>query len=179
MRISPFNVSLLVLGLLLTAGCQPEAAQQSSTNASSQESSEKASTEKEATAWWKSDGKSAAKAENALAGEAKAGWASLPAVDAALVSQGSKLFDNKGCVSCHSIGKGTIVGPDLLGVTHRIEPDWMLKWLKNPEPLLASDPYAKEMLAKYLVKMPNVNLSDAEATALQQFLRDSDAKAKK
>lgn len=179
MRIFPFNLSPLVLGLLLVTGCQPETAQKSSSDASSQESSDKASAQKEATAWWKSDNQGAAKLETALAGQAKAGWASLPALDTALVSQGAKLFDSKGCVSCHSIGKGTLVGPDLRGVTYRIEPDWMLKWLKNPEPLLESDPYAKEMLAKYLVKMPNVNLSDAEASALQSFLRDADAKAKK
>jgi cytochrome c551/c552 len=134
--------------------------------------------QKEATAWWKNEGMGTA-AANAAAEQApaKAGWAKLAAVDSGLAAKGEKLFDNKGCVSCHTIGKGAVVGPDLKGLTARVEPEWLEKWLQNPDPMLESDPYAKEMLVKYLVKMPNLNLTPDEIKALTEYMRQQDAAA--
>jgi mono/diheme cytochrome c family protein len=136
----------------------------------------------EATAWWKTEGQEGGggtDAAAALTGEPKAGWTKLAAVDATLATNGGKVFEAKGCAACHSIGKGTVVGPDLLGVTHRVEPDWLETWLKNPEPVLEKDDYAKAMLAKYLVKMPNLNLSADEIHSLSEYFRQHDAAPKK
>ncbi|MEP6943280.1 MAG: multicopper oxidase domain-containing protein [Betaproteobacteria bacterium] len=76
-------------------------------------------------------------------------------------------FDSK-CLACHSIGGGTKLGPDLLGVTKHRDDAWLRRWLKTPEAMLASDPAAKAMLAQYKVPMPNQNLSDAE---IGQYLK--------
>lgn len=108
-------------------------------------------------------------------GQVKPGWAKLPLVEEERAEKGAKLFDTKGCAACHTFGKGKIVGPDLKGVTHRVEPEWMSKWLADPAPMLQSDPYAKQMLATYLVQMPNQQIKPAEAKALIESLRQRDA----
>lgn len=135
---------------------------------------------KEVTAWWKTEGNNpSSTSRDGLTGAAKPGWTKLPPIDAHLAATGAKLFDANGCLSCHSIGKGKVVGPDLLGVTHRVEPDWLGKFIQDPAPFLESDPYAKELLATYLVKMPSLNLSAEQVRALVEFLRQEDAKASK
>jgi cytochrome c551/c552 len=136
------------------------------------------------TAWWKQpEGAAttpAATAPTTLTGEPMAGWQQLPPVDAALAKRGADLFLAKGCTACHSIGKGTVVvGPDLLGITHRVEPDWLKGWLKAPDVYLEKDAYAKGLLAKYLVKMPNLNLDDDTIQALVENFRQHDAAATK
>ncbi len=75
---------------------------------------------------------------------------------------GKEIFDKK-CLSCHSIGGGDMVGPDLKGVNSKRDAEWLVKWMKDPAGMLKSDPIAKELLAKYNnVPMPDQNLSDDE-----------------
>jgi nitrite reductase (NO-forming) len=84
--------------------------------------------------------------------------------------QGKINFESK-CLACHSVsgGEGKKLGPDVLGVTKRRSEEWLARWLKAPEQMLATDPDAKEMLRKYKnVPMPNQNLSNAE---IRQYLR--------
>src|SRR3546814_15382042 len=52
--------------------------------------------------------------------------------------QGKLDFESK-CLACHSIGGGPKLGPDLLGVTRERSDDWLTKWLKSPESMIASD----------------------------------------
>lgn len=130
------------------------------------------------TAWWKEEGATASHgATTSLAGAPLAGWQALPPVVPALAAQGSTLFTTKGCVSCHSIGKGRIVGPDLLGVTHRAEPSWLEAFITDPPGMLERDARAKELLAIYLVKMPKVALSQPEIRALLEYFRAQDETA--
>ena len=77
-------------------------------------------------------------------------------------------FESK-CLACHSIGQGRKLGPDLAGVTRHRTDDWLTKWLKSPEKMLASDADAKAMLKENgNIPMPNQNLSDAE---IRQYLK--------
>ena len=73
-----------------------------------------------------------------------------------LADSGEQIFQNKGCVACHTIGKGKLTGPDLLGVTKRREEEWIRKWLTSPETMILTDPIAKELLKEYFVPMPNL-----------------------
>lgn len=146
--------------LLATPGCDHQRGADASAGATASPG--------EYTAWWKGEGD--ASAANAAAAPAKAGWAKLGPVKADLAKQGAELFAAK-CASCHSIGRGQVVGPDLKGLDTRVEPDWAKAFMKDPAPMLESDPHAKEMLAKYLVKMPNLQLTDAQLDALTEFLR--------
>lgn len=98
--------------------------------------------------------------------------------DQAGVDKGKKLFQEKGCVACHSIGKGKITGPDLLGVTERREEEWLRKWLKSPDTMVYSDPIAKEMLKEYLVPMPNQGLTDGDVELLIEYFEFEDSNKK-
>ncbi len=88
--------------------------------------------------------------------------------------QGKAIFD-KNCASCHTIGGGDLVGPDLKGVTDRRDREWLEHWLSKPDEMLAhKDPIATEMLAQYQnIPMPNQGLTDAEVEALLFYLEES------
>jgi mono/diheme cytochrome c family protein len=79
-----------------------------------------------------------------------------------MAAQGEKLYWEKyPCFTCHQIqGKagGAAVGPDLTDAWRRLNPEWMVQWIKNPQ---AFDP---------ATIMPNLGLSDAEATAIAAYL---------
>ena len=85
-------------------------------------------------------------------------------------------FESK-CVACHAItgGEGKKLGPDLAGVTRRRSEDWIVKFLRSPEQMLAADPIAKGMLEKYKVPMPNQNLSEAEIRSYVKYFKFIDA----
>ena len=94
------------------------------------------------------------------------------------VKLGEETFKSKGCGACHTIGKGKISGPDLLGVTERRDEEWLKKWLKNPDTMVFTDPIAKEMLQEYMVPMPNVGLTDDQVSYLIEYLKFEDSKNK-
>lgn len=95
--------------------------------------------------------------------------------DEELVAKGKELFSSN-CTSCHTIGKGKLVGPDLLGVTDLRSDQWLHKWIKNPDQMLQSDPVAKELLKEFMVPMPNLGLTDQQVTALIAYLKSENKK---
>lgn len=92
-----------------------------------------------------------------------------------LYEKGEALFQSKGCVACHTIGKGKLTGPDLKGVTERRDQEWITKWLKDPDTMIRTDPTAKELLKQYLVPMPNQGLTDEDTKALIAFFKHEDS----
>jgi nitrite reductase (NO-forming) len=74
-------------------------------------------------------------------------------------AQRGKLDFESKCLACHSIAGGDKLGPDLYGVSKRRDHEWLTRWLKSPEQMLASDAAAKKLLDQYKVPMPNQNLS--------------------
>lgn len=84
---------------------------------------------------------------------------------------GQAIFEQK-CVSCHSIGGGVIVGPDLEGVTERRDTAWLSRWIAEPDVMLAEgDPIATELLAQHNnVPMPNLSLTAAEVQDVLSYL---------
>lgn len=85
--------------------------------------------------------------------------------------RGKYLF-GRDCVACHSIGHGDQIGPDLLGVSKTRDHTWLVRMIQQPEQLLnEKDPLATSLLAKYKdVRMPNLNVSDAEVDYLLQYI---------
>lgn len=85
--------------------------------------------------------------------------------------QGRELFAQR-CASCHTIGGGQLVGPDLLGVTEARDAAWLERWIVEPDRVLAEgDPIAAELLAAFNgVPMPNMAVTPAEARAIMVYL---------
>lgn len=86
---------------------------------------------------------------------------------------GAVLFQEK-CTSCHTIGGGDLVGPDLNGVTANRDTGWLTRWIAQPDQLLAEgDATATQLLEQYNnVQMPNLNLTDAEVTAVITYIAE-------
>ena len=111
------------------------------------------------------------------AGRAAAQQGSLP-VDAAAAKRGQSLFQNRGCVGCHSIGQGKRAGPDLAGVTQRRSLEWLRRWLANPTPMFDTDSTAKALLAEFNnTRMPNLRLKADEVDALLHYIQQESDKA--
>ncbi len=77
-----------------------------------------------------------------------------------MVRIGKRLFEEKyGCIACHSIdGTGGAVGPSLSRAGFRLRPDYIYKWIKNPQAI------------KPDTKMPNFQLRDRDALAITHYL---------
>lgn len=84
---------------------------------------------------------------------------------------GQLLFRNR-CATCHTLGKGDRIGPDLKGVTTRRDRAWLGSFLFAPDQMRArKDPIAVELSAKYPgVPMPNVGLTRDEVMELIDYL---------
>ena len=115
----------------------------------------------------------------ALAGFSSVAEAQGITVDANLAKRGKTLWQNRGCMGCHSIGKGRLAGPDLAGVTERRSMDWLKRWLKNTEEMLANDSAAQAMLAEANgIKLPQVKLTDADIDAVLHYIVQETEKKK-
>lgn len=79
------------------------------------------------------------------------------------VSNGRYLFNN-GCSSCHTIGQGDRIGPDLAGVSARRPRDWLMRFILVPDQVIAAgDPVATALVRQYRgVRMPNLGLAREE-----------------
>lgn len=82
--------------------------------------------------------------------------------DAASVARGQALFARKGCASCHSVGGGKLVGPDLAGVTARRTMPWLSRMILRPELMVRLDPLAQKLLAKYMAPMGNQHVEASQ-----------------
>lgn len=75
-------------------------------------------------------------AEKAPAGEAAATPADAPAAAGGDVAAGESLF-KANCAACHKLD-AKAVGPALRGVVELFDRDWLHKWIKNSQGLIAS-----------------------------------------
>jgi heme/copper-type cytochrome/quinol oxidase subunit 2 len=82
-------------------------------------------------------------------------------------ADGRVLFEQK-CASCHTIGGGDRIGPDLHGAVERRPQEWLLRFITEPDKMIAAkDPVALGLYEKYSrIAMPNLGLKEAEARAL-------------
>ncbi len=86
------------------------------------------------------------------------------------------LFKAK-CGICHTIGKGKLVGPDLAGVQNRYPHDWLLKFIRSSQKMIASgDAAAVALFEEYnRVVMPDPMISDAEIEKLIAYISNTAA----
>ena len=53
------------------------------------------------------------------------------------INSGEKLF-KQNCTACHMMSQVRLVGPGLKGVTDKYEKEWLVKWIRNSQELIAS-----------------------------------------
>ncbi|MFC0185117.1 cytochrome c3 family protein [Pseudarcicella hirudinis] len=64
-------------------------------------------------------------------------------------AEGEQIFKNN-CAACHNTNAETLVGPGLQGVSQRRPIDWIVKWVHNPQAVIASgDKYANDLYNKF------------------------------
>jgi mono/diheme cytochrome c family protein len=88
--------------------------------------------------------------------------------------EGEKLYQQF-CVSCHTIGGGRLVGPDLKGVTERRSHEWLVRFITDPERMRQDDPIAIANLKQFGVPMPRLGLTEQQVTALLAYVKTAQA----
>jgi mono/diheme cytochrome c family protein len=96
-------------------------------------------------------------------------------LDETMVASGKSIYDVK-CASCHKLTDEKLVGPGWKGVTDRRTPEWIMNFVTNVDEMIEKDTAAQKMLEECLVRMPNQNLSEADARATLEFMRKNDGK---
>jgi len=94
-------------------------------------------------------------------------------LDATMVASGETIQGVK-CAACHKLTEERLVGPGWKGVTTRRNPEWIMNFITNPDPMIEKDPEVRAQLELCLVRMPNQNLTDAEARDVLEFMRKND-----
>jgi len=83
-----------------------------------------------------------------------------------------ELFAAK-CASCHTVGKGSRVGPDLDGAVARRGRPWVERFVAAPSAMLDTDPQARELLKQFGgVRMPDLGISAEQAAQLAGLIAD-------
>ena len=98
-----------------------------------------------------------------------------------LSAQDAEAQFRKSCMSCHTIGAGDKVGPDLKGLAERRSKDWATNFIQTPGSMIErGDATATELLKKFNnVKMPDLGVTAPEAEALHKFVDECTKTGKK
>lgn len=94
-------------------------------------------------------------------------------LDGAMATDGEKIAEVK-CTSCHKMTDEKLVGPGWKGVTSRHQPEWIMNFITNPDPMITKDPKMQAQLEICLVRMPNQGLKDDEARHVLEYMRKND-----
>jgi mono/diheme cytochrome c family protein len=79
------------------------------------------------------------------------------------------------CMSCHTIGGGRLTGPDLKNVSQRVDREWLLKFIADPQGVLSSgDRYALQLKEEFRgVVMPTFpGMTPQRAHALLDLINE-------
>ena len=79
------------------------------------------------------------------------------------IAKGIELFEGLGCFGCHETkgfgeDRNSMIGPDLTEIGSKVNPGWLLEWLKNPKHFRPS------------TRMPDFRLEDEDAMAITSYL---------
>jgi len=94
-------------------------------------------------------------------------------LEQSMATEGEKIAGVK-CTSCHKPTDEKLVGPGWKGVTSRHQPQWIMNFITNPDPMITKDPKMQAQLEICLVRMPNQGLNDTEARSVLEYMRKID-----
>jgi len=96
-------------------------------------------------------------------------------LDSAMIATGQAIYDSK-CNACHKMTDEKLVGPGWKGVTDRRSPEWIMNFITNTQVMLDKDLTVQSEIVTCLVRMPNQDLTDAQARAMVELMRKNDGK---
>jgi cytochrome c551/c552 len=96
-------------------------------------------------------------------------------LDEKMAANGKAIYETK-CFACHKLTTELLVGPGWEGVTDRRKPEWIMNWITNTKVMLDRDLAAQADMALCLIRMPNQDLTDAQARDVLEFMRKNDGK---
>lgn len=99
----------------------------------------------------------------------------LGEIDAEQAAAGEATFVSL-CSACHKFGE-RYVGPDMLGVTERRSPEWIMNLILNTNEMIFNDDTAYELLAEYMTPMPQLPLTEEQVREILEYFRLQDANA--
>jgi hypothetical protein len=88
-------------------------------------------------------------------------------------TDGAQIFKTN-CISCHTIGGGRLIGPDLEGVSKKRNADWLKQWINSSSDFIASgDADAIAIFEEYnKVAMTSFYFEDEDMDALLAYLEN-------
>lgn len=92
-------------------------------------------------------------------------------------AEGETLFKNN-CAACHASTDEILVGPGLKGISERRPIEWIVKWVHNPQAVIASgDKYANDLYNKFnkAAMTPYPNFSEAQIKGIVAYIDASNA----
>ncbi len=118
--------------------------------------------------------------ESSIQSRSARAWVLAAAGVLSLSAQDAEAQFRKSCMSCHTIGNGRKVGPDLKDLGKRRPHEWSQKFIAQPAAMLDSgDTVATQLLREYNgVRMPDLGVSPTEAAALLKLIDDYSAQGK-
>lgn len=95
------------------------------------------------------------------------------------IAGGKEIFTQT-CGACHTIGRGRLVGPDLVNIHARRTEDWILKFVKSSQSVIKSgDEYADSLFQTYnrLVMPDQPNLGDDQIKDIISYIKDKSSES--
>jgi cytochrome c oxidase cbb3-type subunit III len=96
----------------------------------------------------------------------------------AVKAQDGPVLYKQNCATCHSIGSGNLVGPDLKGVTEKRSEEWLVRFIKSSQEMIkAGDEEATAVFNQFgKIPMPDhMHFSDDEVKSIVAYIKDESA----
>lgn len=97
------------------------------------------------------------------AGPAKANQVMTP-----MQARVDSAISDAGCMGCHSLGGGRILGPDLKGIASKYDYPTLVQWIRDPEPIYRAR--GKKPLNPGYEEMPALDVNEQDANAIAVYL---------
>ncbi len=94
--------------------------------------------------------------------------------------RGMELFNTTAiCFTCHSIGRGKVIGPDLVNVHERHDDEWLVKFIKSSQTMVKNgDPAAVKLFNENnKIPMPDTppNVTESDIRSIIDFIKVASA----
>ncbi|GAB1450223.1 hypothetical protein MASR2M47_02790 [Draconibacterium sp.] len=92
-------------------------------------------------------------------------------IDLQAQNNGEELFKTV-CSACHTINKGRLVGPDLVGITEKLDQEWLIRFIRSSQEMIKSgDSAAVAIFNEYSkIPMPDNNLTDEQIISILEYI---------